>query len=97
MIKRRRRRRAVQFMVRMLVLLVVVLIFAPMGIVAGIVLAYSRDLPDINKMADFQPLRSTRVFARDGSLLANLYHENRIWVPLQQVPPVVREAFIATE
>jgi len=67
------------------------------GVVAGIVSSYSRNLPDINKMADFQPSRSTRIYARDGSLLANLYHENRIWVPLSQIPPVVRNAFIAVE
>ena len=41
-----------------------VLLFA--GIVAGIVASYSRNLPDINRMADYQPSRSTRVFARDG-------------------------------
>ena len=67
------------------------------GIVAGLVASYSRNLPDINRMADYQPSRSTRVFARDGSLLANLYTENRIWVPIAQIPVPVRNAFIATE
>jgi penicillin-binding protein 1A len=67
------------------------------GIVAGLVASYSRNLPDINRMADYQPSRSTRVFARDGSQLANLYTENRIWVPISQVPVPVRNAFIATE
>ncbi len=67
------------------------------GIVAGLVASYSRNLPDINRMADYQPSRSTRVFARDGSQLANLYTENRIWVPIGQIPVPVRNAFIATE
>ncbi|HEY5348680.1 MAG TPA: PBP1A family penicillin-binding protein, partial [Candidatus Lustribacter sp.] len=67
------------------------------GIVAGLVASYSRNLPDINRMADYQPSRSTRVFARDGSLLANLYTENRIWVSIAQIPVPVRNAFIATE
>ena len=67
------------------------------GIVAGLVASYSRNLPDINRMADYQPSRSTRVIARDGSLLANLYTENRIWVPIAQIPVPVRNAFIATE
>jgi len=67
------------------------------GIVAGIVTSYSKDLPDINRMADYQPSRSTRVFARDGSLLANLYHENRTWVSIDKIPVSVRNAFIATE
>jgi penicillin-binding protein 1A len=67
------------------------------GIVAGLVASYSGNLPDINRMADYQPSRSTRVFARDGSQLANLYTENRIWVPISQIPVPVRNAFIATE
>ena len=67
------------------------------GIVAGLVASYSRNLPDINRMADYQPSRSTRVFARDGTQLANLYKENRIWVPIAQIPVPVRNAFIATE
>ena len=43
------------------------------GIVAGIVNSYSRNLPDISRMADYQPSRTTRVYARDGTLLASLY------------------------
>jgi penicillin-binding protein 1A len=79
-----------------IVLLLLFVLFAG-GLTAGIVSSYSRNLPDINKMADFQPSRSTRVYARDGTLLANLYHENRIWIPLDQIPPLLRNAFVATE
>src|SRR5579872_1302292 len=67
------------------------------GAVAGIVSAYSRNLPDISRMADYQPARSTRIYARDGSLLATLYKQNRIWVPIAKIPPIVRDAFIANE
>jgi penicillin-binding protein 1A len=74
-----------------------VLILLAGGVVAGIVAAYSSNLPDITRMADFQPSRSTQIYARDGSQLANLYHENRIWVKIDDVPQRVRNAFIATE
>ncbi len=67
------------------------------GTVAGIVAAYSRNLPDISRMADYQPASSTRIFARDGTLLASVYKENRVWVPLSHIPPVAREAVIANE
>jgi penicillin-binding protein 1A len=67
------------------------------GTVAGIVYAYSRNLPDINKIADFQPSRSTRIYARDGTPLATLFRQNRIWVPISAVPQFVRNAFVATE
>ena len=48
-------------------------------------------------MADYQPSRSTRVFARNGLQLANLYRENRTWVSIDHIPVTVRNAFIATE
>lgn len=67
------------------------------GLIAGAVSAYSRNLPDISRLADYQPARATRLFARDGTPLASVYKENRIWVPIEQIPPVVREAFIANE
>ena len=80
--------------------LAVLLLFAVLlfvGIVAGIVASYSRNLPDINRMADYQPSRSTRVLARNGVQLANLYRENRTWLPIDRIPNRVRDAFIATE
>jgi penicillin-binding protein 1A len=67
------------------------------GTLAGVVASYSAHLPDISRMADFQPERSTQVFARDGSVIADLYRQNRIWVSLDKVPVIVRNAFIASE
>jgi len=78
------------------VLLIIGILFA-CGTIAGIIASYSSHLPDINRMADFQPERSTQVFARDGTPLANLYRQNRVWVPLDKVPVMVRNAFIASE
>ena len=68
-----------------------------LGAVAGMVAAYGRNLPDISRMADYQPAATTRIFARDGTLLASVYKENRVWVPISRIPPVVRDAFIANE
>jgi penicillin-binding protein 1A len=67
------------------------------GVVAGLITSYSKNLPDINRMADYQPSRATQVFGRDGTLLANFYTENRTWVSIDKIPVIVREAFIATE
>jgi penicillin-binding protein 1A len=72
-----------------------VLFFA--GLIAGIVAAYSRNLPDISRLADYQPESSTRIFARDGTLLASVYKENRTYVPLSRIPLVVQQAVIANE
>jgi penicillin-binding protein 1A len=98
--RRRARRKRGQLLRRVVlgtlsVLALLLLFFV--GTVAGVVASYSRHLPDINRMADFQPSSSTIVYARDGTQLAQLYKQNRTWVPIAKIPPLVREAFIATE
>jgi membrane peptidoglycan carboxypeptidase len=42
------------------------------------------------------PQRS-RILAADGSVLATLYEQNRIEVPLAQIAPVMRQAIVAVE
>src|SRR3954449_10898628 len=45
-----------------------------------------------------EPLaQRTRVLGRDGSLLATLYDQNRVNVPLARVAPIMRKAIIAIE
>ena len=97
--RRRKRRRLSIFgrVVYTLLATVFLLVLFAAGTVAGVVYSYSKNLPDINRMADFQPSRSTRVYARNGELLASLYKQNRIFVPISKVPQRVRNAFIANE
>jgi penicillin-binding protein 1A len=100
MATRRRRRRKLSLVGRVVYgffTLAFLLVLGCAGIVAGIIYSYSRNLPDINRMADFQPSRSTRVYARDGQLLATLFKQNRIAVPISQIPVQVRDAFVANE
>lgn len=76
--------------------LLLVLLFA-LGTVAGIVAAYSRNLPDISRMADYQPSSATRIFARNGAQIASVYKQDRMWVPISRIPLDVQHAFIANE
>lgn len=92
----KRRRRAVRIWRDLAIAVFLIALFA-VGTVAGMVAAYGRNLPDISRMADYQPASTTRIFARDGAQLASVYKENRVWVPLSRIPEVVRQAFIANE
>ena len=83
--------------IRVVLLLGALVVLFAVGTVAGIVASYSQNLPDINRIADYQPERATLVYARDGSQLADLYTQNRTWVSIDKIPIVVRNAFIATE
>ncbi|MDQ2681342.1 MAG: transglycosylase domain-containing protein, partial [Candidatus Eremiobacteraeota bacterium] len=92
----RRPRSGLRWLRYTLIGVVLVVLFVA-GTIAGVVASYSKNLPDISRMADYQPARSTRIYARDGTLIANLHNQNRIWAPISRIPPIVREAFIANE
>ncbi len=58
---------------------------------------FSRDLPDYQQLADYEPPIVTRVHAGDGRLLAEYASERRIFVPFTAIPPRVVDAFLAAE
>jgi penicillin-binding protein 1A len=65
--------------------------------VAGLLWHYSKDLPDYSQLQDYEPAVMTRVHASDGSLLAEYAHERRLYIPIQAVPKLVINAFVAAE
>jgi penicillin-binding protein 1A len=58
---------------------------------------YSQGLPDYSQLQDYEPPVMTRVHAADGSLLAEYAKERRLYLPIQAVPKLVKDAFIAAE
>src|SRR5574340_398647 len=65
--------------------------------VAGLLWHYSKDLPDYSQLQDYEPPVMTRVHAVDGSLLAEYARERRLYLPIQAVPKLVKNAFISAE
>jgi len=94
--RRRASRRRNRFWTGLAIAVLMLVLFVS-GTIAGMVAAYARNLPDISRMADYQPASTTRIFARDGTQLAAVYKENRVWVRIDRIPDVVRNAFIANE
>ncbi len=64
---------------------------------AGFLWHYSKSLPDYSQLQDYEPAVMTRVHASDGSLLAEYARERRLYVPIQAIPKLVTNAFIAAE
>ncbi len=64
---------------------------------AGLLWHYSKSLPDYSQLQDYEPAVMTRVHASDGSLLAEYARERRLYIPIQAVPKLVIQAFIAAE
>lgn len=55
------------------------------------------DLPDAGELAEYRPPIATRVFGWDGTLIGEFSTERRIFVPYDEIPPVVAQAFLAAE
>ena len=64
---------------------------------AGLLWHFSKDLPDYSQLQDYEPPVMTRVHAADGSLLAEYAKERRLYLPIQAVPKLVINAFVAAE
>lgn len=58
---------------------------------------YGVNLPDYNQLAEYKPPVTSRFYAGDGTLLTEYATEQRIFVPLKEVPPNLINAFIAAE
>ena len=55
------------------------------------------DLPKIATLADYRPATVTTVYAEGGEKIAEFYKERRLVTPLEDIPPMLVEAFIAAE
>src|SRR5215472_9199410 len=69
------------------------------GVAAAAVLItyFTKDLPDYSQLQDYEPPVMTRVHAADGSLLAEYARERRLYLPIQAIPKLVINSFIAAE
>ncbi|RME39418.1 MAG: penicillin-binding protein 1A [Deltaproteobacteria bacterium] len=68
--------------------------------VAGLVVAYlvvSSSLPKVDTLADYRPPVITRILADDGTVLAELFRERRVVVPIERMPTDLINAFVAAE
>jgi penicillin-binding protein 1A len=64
---------------------------------AGLFWHFSKGLPDYSQLQDYEPPVMTRVHAADGSLLAEYARERRLYLPIQAIPKLVINSFIAAE
>jgi penicillin-binding protein 1A len=63
----------------------------------GLLWHFSKDLPDYSQLQDYEPPVMTRVHAADGSLLAEYANQRRLYLPIQAIPKLVTNAFVAAE
>src|SRR5688572_9109797 len=85
---------------RFLMLLISIGFLGAIAGVGGVVFLlqyYSRDLPDYTQLKNYEPPIVTRIYAGDGHLLAEYAQEKRIFMPIEVIPDIVKNAFLAAE
>ena len=65
--------------------------------VAIYISAMTKDLPDYEVLAKYEPPVTTRVHASDGALMGEFARERRLFLPIQAVPDRVKAAFLSAE
>jgi penicillin-binding protein 1A len=77
--------------------------FVLMGIVfgvltvGGIVWSYAHDLPSHEQLATYSPPTISRIYSGEGRLIDEFAQERRLFTPIDDIPPSVRQAFISAE
>jgi penicillin-binding protein 1A len=83
---------------RNLVLFVIIaLVVSASAVLAFIYWEITSNLPPIERLAQYRPPVATQVLADDGTVVGEFYVEKRYLVPIEQIPLMVRNAFIAAE
>ncbi|SDD74368.1 penicillin-binding protein 1A [Paracoccus isoporae] len=77
-------------------LLVTGLIFGLL-ILGGVFWTYSRDLPSHEQLSQYAPKTISRVYSGEGRLIDEFAEERRIFVPGEEIPDLVKEAFVSAE
>ncbi len=95
--RRRRRRNPVLRLIGYLFAVGMILFVAASVGVAFLLWQVSKDLPDYEVLAKYEPPVMTRVHASNGSMIAEYAEQRRIYVPINTIPEKLIQAFLAAE
>ncbi|WP_135448730.1 penicillin-binding protein 1A [Tabrizicola caldifontis] len=72
------------------------LVFAALTL-GGIFYMYSRDLPSYESLAQYTPATISRIYSGEGEIIDEFARERRLFVPAEDIPDLVKQAFISAE
>ena len=77
--------------------------FVTMGIavvalsIGAVLYIYSSDLPSHDSLAQYKPPTISRIYSREGRIIDEFAKERRLFVPAEEIPDLVKHAFISAE
>ncbi len=66
-------------------------------IAGGVIWMYSSDLPNHEELARYTPKTISRVYSGEGKIIDEFALERRLFVPAEDIPDLVKQAFISAE
>jgi penicillin-binding protein 1A len=77
--------------------------FVTLGIAGTVIMIgalfwmYARDLPDHEDLAVYTPKTISRIYSGEGRLIDEFAEERRLFAPADEIPDIVKQAFISAE
>ena len=65
--------------------------------VGAIFYMYARDLPSHERLAQYTPPTISRIYSAEGEIIDEFAKERRLFVPIEDMPDLVKQAFISAE
>ncbi len=95
--KRGRKKGIVRRIFKYIFYLGLLLFLVGIAATVGIYFYLNKGLPKISSLADYKPPIISSVYSDDGYLIGEFFKERRIMTPLEKMPPILRNAFVAAE
>jgi len=74
-----------------------ILAIVGIGGVGALAYIYGQDLPSHDELVNYEPPMLSRVYSGEGEVIAEFAEERRVFAPIDEVPDLVKNAFISAE
>jgi len=83
---------------RLFIILILIIGFAGFGAVVGVGKAYLDSTPELDVAQIEDQSETSFIYDKDGNLITEYYgYENRVWATIDEIPDMLKNAFIAIE
>jgi penicillin-binding protein 1A len=65
--------------------------------IGAVFFMYARDLPSHERLAQYTPPTISRIYSTQGRIIDEFAQERRLFVPVEDIPDLVKNAFISAE
>ena len=72
-------------------------VFAAALSIGAVLWMYGRDLPNHEQLAQYTPPTISRIYSGEGRLIDEFARERRLFAPADEIPELVKQAFISAE